>query len=75
MHSGVVRKVATHIGISQGAGTLRMWDCHAANGESGPPGVGETDISTPYWQDYLFQARRPRQYAQPTTDGPSPPAA
>jgi cell wall-associated NlpC family hydrolase len=67
-------KLATHIGISQGAGTLRMWDCHASNGDSGPPGVGETDISTPYWQDHLFEARRPRQYALPTTDGPVPPA-
>jgi cell wall-associated NlpC family hydrolase len=68
-------KVATHIGISHGAGTQRMWDCHAANGEDGPPGVGEVDISTPYWQDHLFEARRPRQFAQPAGGGAAPPPA
>src|SRR5262245_58444489 len=37
-------RIASHVGFSQGQGTLRMWDCHASNGDSGPPGVGETDI-------------------------------
>jgi hypothetical protein len=51
--------IASHVGFSLGRGTQRMWDCHAS-GESGPPGVGETDISTQYWQSKLFQAGRPR---------------
>jgi SH3-like domain-containing protein len=51
--------IASHLGFSLGKGTQRMWDCHAS-GESGPPGVGETDISTPYWQSKIFEARRPR---------------
>jgi hypothetical protein len=45
-------RTASHIGISLGAGTLRMWDAHA------PGGVQLTDISTPYWQTALFEARR-----------------
>ncbi|HLH22433.1 MAG TPA: NlpC/P60 family protein [Chloroflexota bacterium] len=49
--------VATHVGISLGAGTQRMWDCHERAGSA----VGETDISTAYWQEKLFEARRPRQ--------------
>lgn len=44
-------KIASHIGISLGAGTRRMW--HAAE-----PVSGLADISTPYWQDRLFEARR-----------------
>src|SRR3954452_18986446 len=66
-------KVVTHIAISHGAGTLRMWECHAANGESGPPGVVETDVSTPYWQDHLFEAGRPLAYAQPAARGAGAP--
>jgi NlpC/P60 family len=50
--------IASHVGISLGKGTHKMWDCHAS-GESGPPGVGLTDISTDYWQPKLFQAGRP----------------
>ncbi|MFN0070107.1 MAG: NlpC/P60 family protein [Chloroflexota bacterium] len=52
-------KIATHVGISCGAGSFRMWDCHASNGEAGPPGVGETDLTLPYWQQHLLEARRP----------------
>jgi hypothetical protein len=51
--------IASHVGFSLGKGTRRMWDCHAS-GDSGPPGVGETDISTAYWQSKIFEARRPR---------------
>lgn len=45
--------VASHIGISLGAGTRRMWDANEAHG------VGETFIGTDYWQGHLFEARRP----------------
>lgn len=51
--------IASHVGFSLGRGTRMMWDCHAT-GDSGPPGVGQTDISTDYWQTKLFEARRPR---------------
>ena len=46
-----------HVGIR--CGRLRMWDCHAADGQAGAPGVGLTDIGTPYWQAVLYEARRP----------------
>lgn len=52
-------EVGSHIGFSLGAGTAMMLDCHAANGYSGPPGVGETDISGKYWQSHLYEARLP----------------
>ena len=50
--------LASHVGISLGAGTRRMWDCRGAD-DSGLPGVGQTDIGTDYWQPKLFQAGRP----------------
>jgi len=59
-----------HVGIR--CGRLRMWDCHAADGQAGPPGVGLTDISTPYWQAVLHEARRP---AYPPAMPVAPPAA
>lgn len=46
-------ETASHIGFSLGAGTRRMWDANEAHG------VGETDISTPYWQSHILEARRP----------------
>lgn len=69
--------VATHIGISLGAGTQRMWDSHESTNPARPDGVGETDLSTPYWQEHIFEARRPRQYASESLGGspPDPPAA
>ena len=45
-------RLASHIGISLGAGTRRMWDANEAHG------VGLTDIGTDYWQSKLFEARR-----------------
>lgn len=45
--------VASHVGISLGTGTRRMWDANEAHG------VGLTDIGPNYWQDKLFEARRP----------------
>ena len=45
--------IASHIGISLGAGSRRMWDANEAHG------VGETDIKGDYWQSKLFDARRP----------------
>jgi cell wall-associated NlpC family hydrolase len=53
--------VASHAGISLGAGTGQMWDCHAFPGESGPPGVGLTNIRTDYWQQHWLDTRRPPQ--------------
>lgn len=50
--------VASHVGISLGAGTRRRWDCHSGD-DSGLPGVGQTDIGTAYWQPKLLQAGRP----------------
>jgi cell wall-associated NlpC family hydrolase len=58
-----------HVGIR--CGRLRMWDCHAADGHAGPPGVGLTDISTPGWQAALYEARRP---AYPPAPPPEPAA-
>jgi GH25 family lysozyme M1 (1,4-beta-N-acetylmuramidase) len=46
-------KIASHIGISLGAGTRRMYDANDGRGSS-----GETNIGTDYWQDQLFEARR-----------------
>jgi cell wall-associated NlpC family hydrolase len=51
---------ASHVGISLGSGTQKMWDCHAFPGESGPPGVGITNIAV-WWPDYWLCAGRPRQ--------------
>jgi cell wall-associated NlpC family hydrolase len=51
---------ASHVGISLGSGTRQMWDCHAFPGDSGPPGVGITNISV-WWPDYWLCAGRPRQ--------------
>ncbi len=45
-------RIASHIGISLGAGTLRMWDANDRHG------VGETNVGTAYWQDRIFEARR-----------------
>lgn len=45
--------IASHIGISLGAGTRRMYDANDGRGNS-----GETNIGTPYWQSHLLEARR-----------------
>lgn len=45
--------LATHVGISLGAGTFKMWDANDARGH-----VGITDITTSYWQSRLIEARR-----------------
>ena len=50
---------ATHVGISLGAGTQRMWDAHE------PGGVQLTDIGTDWWQEKLFEARRAPALAAP----------
>jgi len=47
-------RIASHIGISLGAGTRKMWDAHEREGAD----VAVTDISTGYWQEHLFEARR-----------------
>ncbi len=50
--------VASHIGISLGARTGRMWDAHE------PGGVQVTNIYTAYWQHKLLSAGRPKVQAQ-----------
>jgi hypothetical protein len=60
--------IASHVGISLGAGTQRMWDAH----ERGGPDVAITDISTPYWQEHLFEARRPPQLLGDPAPAPDP---
>lgn len=60
-------KIASHIGISLGAGTRRMWDANDAKG------VGETNIGTSYWQERIFDARRLPQLAESTTPAPADP--
>ena len=62
--------IASHVGISLGAGSGRMWDCHESTNPSRPDGVGQTNIQTDYWQPKLFDARRPRGLA---ASGEAPP--
>lgn len=60
-------KVATHVGLSLGAGTLSMLDAHERDGDD----VAVTDISTDYWQNHFLEIRRlPAlvEAAQPTGD-------
>ena len=52
-------RIASHVGITLGAGNRRMWDCHCSSGDSGLPGVGVTEINEYYWEPKLFEARRP----------------
>lgn len=61
-------KIASHIGISLGTGTRRMWDAHERNGDD----VAVTDIGPPYWQDRLFEARRHPALVEATRPGPDP---
>lgn len=48
-------RLASHLGISLGTGTQKMWDANEVNG------VGITSIATKYWQDRIFMAGRPKQ--------------
>lgn len=47
-------RIASHVGISLGRGTKRMWDAH----DRPDADVAVTDISPDYWQDKLIEARR-----------------
>lgn len=47
-------KIASHVGLSLGAGTRRMIDAHERDGLD----VAPTDISSQYWQSKLIEARR-----------------
>lgn len=58
---------ATHVGFALLGG--QMLDANDGRGT-----VGYTDLRTPYWQDHLFEARRPPQYASAPAP-PSPPPA
>lgn len=57
---------ASHVGFSRGAGTRQMLD---TNDVRGYPGV--TDIGTAYWQEHLWEARRPPQF-EGATPAPAP---
>jgi hypothetical protein len=50
--AGLDGRIASHIGISLGAGTKRMYDSNSARG------TGETNIGTDYWQQHIVEARR-----------------
>lgn len=52
--------VASHIGISLGAGTRQVWDANDGRGN-----VGITNIGSSYWQGKLLSAGRPKVDAQP----------
>lgn len=64
-------KIASHVGFSLGKGTQRMLDAHERNG----PDVAETDISTDYWQDKLFDVRRLPSLVDAVNDGATMPGA
>lgn len=56
--------IASHIGISLGRGTYRMWDENDGRGN-----VGITNMGSSYWQPKLLSAGRPKpQVAQPDSD-------
>lgn len=66
-------RIASHVGISHGAGTGLMWDAHSAD-DSGLPGVGITKIYTPYWQEHMLPtAGRPRVVELDQEPAPPPP--
>ncbi len=50
-------RIASHVGISLGAGTRRMWNAVESQ-VSGVSGVQITYLSDEYWQPRLFEARR-----------------
>jgi cell wall-associated NlpC family hydrolase len=53
---------ATHCGASLGAGTLRMWDTHENEDDGQVPGVGETNIGSPFWQGHFLGVWRPTAF-------------
>lgn len=63
--SGPDGRIASHIGISLGAGTRKMLDANDGRGN-----VGETNIGTDYWQSKLFEARRPPGLANEAAESP-----
>jgi len=62
--------IASHVGFSLGRGTFRMLDAHER--DNGFPDVGVTDISTPYWQSKLIEARRLPALVQAGDSGGNP---
>jgi predicted chitinase len=62
--------IASHVGISLGAGTHRMLNAVE-------PVSTETNIATPYWQAHIFEARRHRALmaVQPADPEAAPSAA
>jgi cell wall-associated NlpC family hydrolase len=59
---------AGHVGFALLGG--RMLDANGARGT-----VGETDLTGAWWQERLFEARRPPQYAGPAAAGAADPCA
>ncbi len=60
---------ATHIGISHGSGTHRMFDANSSRN----PTVGTTNLGTDYWQTRIFEARRPKSLiGEQPAPGPMP---
>jgi cell wall-associated NlpC family hydrolase len=58
---------ATHIGISHGAGSAKMFDARERSNSNSA--VGLTLIGTDYWQTRIIEARRPQALVAPP---PSP---
>jgi cell wall-associated NlpC family hydrolase len=50
-------KLATHVGISLGSGTHRMWNAVESQ-VTGIDAVQITNVNTPWWTPKLFEARR-----------------
>ncbi len=63
-------RIASHVGISLGVGSGQMWDCRESTTPGRPDGVAKTDIRTDYWQQRLFEARRPRGLAHGASPQP-----
>lgn len=66
---------ASHVGISLGAGTLKMWD---AKDRRDGTAIGETDLSRAasgdYWQDRMLSAGRPPGIERAPAPEPDPEA-
>jgi cell wall-associated NlpC family hydrolase len=59
----VTNERATHIGISHGAGSGKMYDARERSNSNSA--VGLTLIGTDYWQSRIIEARRPQALVAP----------
>lgn len=63
---------ASHIGISLGSGSGRMWDAHERSTNPGQA-VGISEVRNPYWAEHWMEARRyERVGPPPAVPAPSP---